>query len=285
MNSNHFRKPLFSNNQMLTTAGLIILAIACFINQANRKPTLVISKQDSAINFNNTFLTFMSAGNKRLVTDLLWIETLIESDLEHYKKNDLNNWMYLRFDAISVLDPLFYENYLYGGQFLSIVKDDLQGASLIYEKGLLHYPDDYSLNYSAGFNYYFELGNSKRGVELLEKVKYHPKAPTFLPSIVNKLKLEVTNDLSLVYELVNHHYQSTADEQLKKRMMKELYAIKSEIDLKCLNGVNKDCDRLDYLGNKYIYKDGAFHTLLPFVRYRIKKKEDRVPSKSINTLK
>jgi len=285
MNSNHFRKPFFSNNKLLLTCATLTLFFACLINQENKKPLLVISKQESAINFNNNFLIFVSAGNKRLITDLLWIETLIESDLEHYRKNDLNNWMYLRFDAITVLDPLFYENYLYGGQFLSIVKDDLQGASRIYEKGIIHYPDDYHLNYSAGFNYYYEIGDLKRGLVLLDKVKFHPKAPTFLPSIVNKLKFEVTNDLGLAFELVSHHYQTTVDEHLKQRMKKDLYAIKAEIDLKCLNGKKEQCQRTDLNGDTYIYKDGSFHSLTPFIRFRIKRKNQNVPAESITTLK
>lgn len=126
-------------------------------------PIIVLNKQNTALNVNKNLLLFFNIGNKRLISDLLWVQTLLESDEEHYGKNDLNSWMYLRFLSISLLDPLFFENYMYGGLYLSIVKDDVLGAAEIFEKGLIYYPDNYNLNYYAGFNYYFELGDLKKG--------------------------------------------------------------------------------------------------------------------------
>lgn len=162
MNSNLIRKHFFSNNGLILSAALITLMSACLLNLQNKKPNIVLSKQDTAININTKFLALLSAGHKRLITDTMWIQTLIESDTEHYKKKDLNSWLFIRFNTISVLDPKFYENYSYGGQFLSIVKDDLEGAIYLYEKGLAVYPDDYKLNYDTGFINYFELGILKK---------------------------------------------------------------------------------------------------------------------------
>jgi len=275
MDSNLIRKPFSSNNILIFGVAIIFLLAACYLNLHNSKPTLVISKQDTAININTKFLMLLSAGHKRLITDLLWTQTLIESDIEHYKKKDLNSWLFLRFNTISELDPKFYQNYLYGGQFLGIIKDDIEGAKIIYTKGLKHYPEDYQLNFQAGFLYYFEAGDFKNGLKYLSRVENDPKAPVFLRSITNKLRFHVEGDLDNIFELVLLNYQSAQDEMFKQRLQKDLYSIRAEIDLNCLNGKKINCRYKDLDGDAYLSKDGHFESSKPFTPFRIHSKKQQ----------
>lgn len=272
-------KYFFSKELILITLGTVIFLSACLLNTRISKPDLNLSKQDTAININQNFLLFTNAGNKRLFTDLLWVQTLIESDIEHYKKKDLNNWLFHRFNTISVLDPKFYENYAYGGQFLAIVKDDLEGANIIYDKGLQFYPDDYLLNYNAGFLNYYEMDNYAKGLSQLEKISNHPRSPVFLQSIINKLRVSTGIELQEVFKLVHHNYETTKDEALKHRLLKDLYSIKAEIDLKCLNNSIAECDNKDLDGTPYIKKGSYYYSPKPFLQYRINKRseDDRTP--------
>lgn len=285
MDSKLYRNSFFTNNTLILIIALVLLLAACLINTLTKKPLITVSKQETAININTKFLSILSAGHKRLITDLLWTQTLIESDTEHYNKKDLNSWLFLRFKTISVLDPTFYENYLYGGQFLSIMKDDLEGASYIFDKGLTHYQDDYDLNYNAGFLYYFEMGDYKRGLKNIEKIQFHSRAPSFFPSVVNKLKMETgVLDLKTILSVVLAQYQSTHDKNLKLKFKSDLYAIKAEIDLKCLNSGNVNCDRFDAEYNNYILLNGKYHSQKSFTPYRLKKRGERSsPQKSITT--
>jgi hypothetical protein len=281
-------KYFFSSEMAIATGGCVLLLSACLLNLKNEKPELELSKQDTAINVNNNLLTYMSAGNKRLLTDLIWVQTLIESDIEHYKKKDLNSWLFLRFNSIATLDPKFYENYLYGGQFLAIVKDDLSGADVLYDKGLSFYPNDYQLNYGQGFLNYFEIGNYAKGLKHLELIKGHPKAPSFLISIINKLKVETGVGLEEVYKLVAHDLNTTQDETLKKRLIGDLYSIKAEIDLVCLNNNRGNCSLRDLNGDPYIQRDGQFYSPQLFLRYEIGKKssvQNAKVSRRINFIK
>ena len=143
------------NNSLLIILIIIFFAIAGVLNRNIVKPTFVVSKQQSALNINQDFINIFDLGQKRLLSDILWITTLLESDLSHYKGKDLNSWLYLRFLTISTLDPLFLQNYQFGGQYLSIVKDDLVGAKTIFEKGLKAYPNDYNLIFNIAFLYAF----------------------------------------------------------------------------------------------------------------------------------
>jgi hypothetical protein len=288
MDSKLYRNSFFTNNTLIVVLASVLLISACLINTQTKKPVISLSKQETAININTKFLSILSGGHKRLITDLLWTQTLIESDTEHYKKKDLNSWLFLRFNTISILDPKFYENYAYGGQFLAIIKDDLEGADAIYDKGLGYYPNDYSLNYQAGFMNYYEIGNFKKGYKYLNRVIDDPKAPSYLRSIISKISYEVSGDLTETYKLVQYNHEVAKDENLKQRLWSDLYAIKAEIDLKCLNNNGSGCAMKDEAGELYQKRGHAYYSVRPFSKYGIKiRGENKSPPQNqmINTIK
>lgn len=270
MRPSGLRKHFLSKDPLLLVVAVLLLFSAGFIHHHTTRPLIQITKQDTALNVNKDLLIFISAGNRRLFSDLLWVQTLLESDLERYSNRDLNNWLYLRFITIQALDPNFYENYLYGGQFLSIVKDDLEGANVLYEKGIERFPDDYELNFQAGFMNFFEIENFELALKYLNKIEDHPKAPVFLKSIINKLKYGLSHDLEATFQLVLLNYQSTKDKTLKERLWRDLYSIKAEIDLKCLNEKKSNCSIKDLEGNKYIKKGDIYYSPQPILKYGIK---------------
>lgn len=281
---NRIRKHIFGNSHLLLLVGLILFILAGTLNNSFKKPALKLSKQDTALNINKDLLGFLSAGNKRLLTDLLWVQTLMESDLDHYSQHDLNSWMYLRFLTISYLDPRFYENYLYGGQYLGIVKDDLLGAVDIYQRGLKFYPDDYKLLYHLGFTYYFELSDYQNGIKYLKQIEFHPRAPSFLKVIVNKMDFETTRNFDLALAFVGDNLSKTTDKHLKEKLTKDFYALKAERDLRCLNSGKDNCDRLDAEGRFYYFKEGKYRSPKLFVPYRLKKKGDQSVPHPVDTI-
>jgi hypothetical protein len=254
---------------------LLFIILCGTININLKKPELVVSKQESALNINNNLLLFFSAGQKRLLSDLLWITTLLESDLEHYKKRDLNSWLYLRFNSIISLDPKFLEAYQFGGQYLSIVKDDLIGGEQIYLKGLSYYPEDYSLNFNLGFLYAMEMKKFDLAIPYFEKVQFHHKAPRFLPSIVSKLKYKTDNSLEFAYQLNLELFNNAKDETVKNVYLHNLYSIKAEIDLDCLNNNKKNCSTIDQLGKPYIFQNNKWSAQQKYRKFDLFFKEDQ----------
>jgi tetratricopeptide (TPR) repeat protein len=250
---------------------VILLVAAGKLNNSFTKPVIEIRKQDSAINFNSDLLRIFSMGQKKLLTDILWISTLLESDEEHYNKKDLNSWIYLRFVSIFNLDPQFLNAYRFGGQYLSIVKDDLLGADIIFQKGLSHFPDDYDLNYHAAFLYGFELGQYEKAIKSYEKIVNHPRAPEFVSSIINKFRYSLNDDLPLTFKVVLETYKNTPeDSNIKTKLFHDLYAIKAEIDLDCLNNTKKDCSRIDFSQKPYILlSDGTYKSAYEFKKYKM----------------
>ena len=265
-------KPKF----VLIMSGFIVLFVLLFaLKDSSKAPKLEISMEDRATNYSSTFLKFTSLGNYRMISSLLWTHTLLFSDYEHYKGNDLNSWMYLRFKAISDLDPKMYENYYWGGQYLSIVKDDVFGAEEIYNLGLKQFPEDLWLNYLSGFNYIYEIGDKEKGIERFLTIKDHPKLMKtipILPSITAKL-LRDSDDLESIFLMVRSAWEKAPDENMKKRYWNSLYAIRAEIDLKCLNENRTNCRKKDIAGNPYVLNNGQYKALREWKKFQTKKRE------------
>lgn len=254
---------------------LVFFLVVNFINEQQTRPPINVSMQNKAININQNILSIFHLGEKRFISSLLWIKTLLDSDEEHYKKKDKNSWMFLRFNSIIDLEPKFYFAYFFGGRYLSIVKDDPAGAEVIQAKGLNLFPNDFWLNYDAGYNYYFELGEAEKAIKLYETIVLYPevkKYTPYLPSVLGRLKAS-EGDLTSAYELLLKMYQSESNEKetaLKRKLRDSLYNIKAEIDLKCLNSTNDDqCNKKDFDGFPYIFKNGIFTTAKPFKKFRI----------------
>jgi tetratricopeptide (TPR) repeat protein len=243
----------------------LFLIISSFFLRIEERPILEISKQKSAINFNTSFLQIMSLGNKRLIADYLWVQSLLEADLEHYEGKDLNNWLYLRFKTIVDLDPKFLEAYRYGGEYLSVIKDDPLGAKELLDIGLINYPNDYQLNWISGFNYYYELGDTQAAHNAFTKILYHPSAPPNLPTIVAKLKMKIgTKEDAL--ELVEQSLKKIDPKNkfVKQKFENDIISLKLQIDLECLNSGKNDCILHKPEGYNYILKNGKYISDRPF---------------------
>lgn len=251
---------------------ILFLLLSNRINTFNTKPKIVISKQESALNLNPEIVDFFSMGYRRFITSIVWISTILESDHEHYKKKDNNSWMFLRFNFISQLDEKFYENYAFGGPYLSIIKDDDVGAKIIYDKGLKIYPNDYDLILNAGFHYYFELNDLDKSVVLYSKLREFPQTPPHILSLTGRLISE-SGSLQDAYNLVLELYQKTKDNPaFELRYRRSLYAIKAEIDLNCLNTKKMNCEYNDFAGNPYVLKNGTYQAKEQWTPFRILRK-------------
>jgi hypothetical protein len=244
-------KPFSSQEFILGIIAITLFSIACLINHKINRPKIEVLKQDSAVTINRNLLKFFNLGNKRLIADMVWIQTLLEGDEEHYSKLDLNSWMYHRFMSIADMDPYFYENYLHGGMYLSIVKDDPLGASELFERGLMYYPEDYRLNYNMGYNLVFEIRNKKEGLKYFEKIVNNTSSPNYFPSLINKLRYEVFGDYEAAMIFLKNRLSQTMDPYIQKKIKSEIYSLKAEKDLNCLNNKRKGCDLLDGDGVPY----------------------------------
>ncbi len=251
---------------------LLISAMLLFLLAGSLAPqsyqNLNISKQEIAKTFKTDLFMIFNLGLKRAYADLLWIQTLLESDLEHYKKSDLNSWMYHRFNVVTDLDPYFLQAYQFGGQYLSVIKDDDQGALEIYKKGLNYYPNDFLLNFYLGTHYYLELDDSENALTHYDIASQDSKAPFFLRSLVARLMAEQGEIQDSFNILMTLYKNAEKGSDLKEKYFNSLYAVKAEIDLKCLNANESNCMTKDLEGNNYIENNGVWQTKKAWRKFR-----------------
>lgn len=266
------KNKFYFDKQIVFTSifGFSILFFAQSITQKMNKPEINISKQESAINLNQQVYQLFHAGQKRLLSSGLWIVTNLESDLEHYKKRDLNSWMYHRFKSIVTLDPLFEFIYPFGGVYLSIVKDDIPGASDIYSSGLKLFPDNYYLTYNAAYHFYFEAKDYVRAEPLYQKLLNDKRTPSYMRSPLARI-YSSQGKLEDAFQIILENYRQAPEGSLQKNKMHEqLYAIKAEMDLKCLNEkLSENCSLVDFDGEKYLYREGKYSAQKNWALYKI----------------
>lgn len=268
------RNSKYINNIIFTSSILFSLGLANYISSQSTKPPIFISRQNSSINFDKKVWDLFHFGQKRLISSLYWIATILESDVEHYKKKDLNSWMFLRFETITFLEPKFLETYTFGGPYLSIIKDDIPGASLIYQKGLEHYPSNYQLLKNAAFHFHFEAEDYVTAARVLKLLKAQPNVnPLLLTSLarIESSQGNLDNAFIVLSEIYNQ--LKVKNNPLAYKILSNLYAIKAEKDLECLNLEKNNCNHTDLSGNKYFKNNlGKYVALESWSPYRIKKK-------------
>tara|TARA_Y100001954_G_scaffold195145_1_gene210945 strand:+ start:14008 stop:14682 length:675 start_codon:yes stop_codon:yes gene_type:complete len=187
--------------------------------------------QKYSINFKSEYTKFLNVGLNSFFSKFLWISTVLKLDTAHYKKKDLNSWLFLKLSTITDLDPYFYDAFLYGGQYLSIIKDDPFGAESIYKKGLKNFKDDFWLNLNTGYNAFFELNKKKEGIHYYtealknsDSIKYNSHLPFFLTAYFTS-----KNDNKAAIKILELSLKNTKDPKLKKALIKKINALRIKI--------------------------------------------------------
>ena len=158
-----------------------LLSLSIFFKNDLQLKKFYIDPEIDEINFHEDFYKIVNLGQKRMISSLIWSHTLLFGDTEHIKEKSKYSWMFHRFNSISLIDPLFYENYFLGGQYLGVVKDDVFGSNRIFTKGLDRFPMDIELNFNLGFNYIFYNKNIPRGIKYWKNILSVPNIDNIKP--------------------------------------------------------------------------------------------------------
>lgn len=179
---------------------------------------------------NSDFIKIISFGNYRFISSYYWTKTLLDADVEHVKNRE-KSWLYYRFKLISDLDKSFYENYLHGGIYLSIIKDDTLGAEIIFNRGLEVFPNDYRLMYNAAFNYHFQLRDFNSSLILYQKIQQSPYSTgfTILPKLIEEAKAKRKSKESHI-QLLRFQLNKIKDIKEREVLIKKIEEIEKASD-------------------------------------------------------
>lgn len=97
-----------------------------------------------------------------------------------------NSWGFKMLDAITRLAPKFQMAYLAGPISLSVMVEDYEGATVLFERGLKEFPDDWQLAYRASYHFLFDKKDLPRAADLLNHAATHG-GPNWLKSLAARL--------------------------------------------------------------------------------------------------
>lgn len=137
-------------------------------------------------------------GIRVLVADLVWIDTLIKADI--VREDQPFTGLYRAFKTIVLLDPDNLYAYYISGLYLSVVKDDIKGATAILRDGVEHmirYPDTlqswenaWQLPFMLGYNLLFEEHEAEAGSKWMQHAGEMPKAPPYVRKLAQTISTE-----------------------------------------------------------------------------------------------
>jgi hypothetical protein len=153
-------------------------------------------------------------GFKESMADLFWL-SFIQHSFDCSKYKDPNGelcpyrWGYRTLDAASVLSPKFEVLYVHGAVKLTVLLEDHEGASVLFDRGLEHIKGSWLIPYRAAYLQMIELENHEKAATLLERAAQNG-APYWTRSLAARM------------------YQKSGRLELSFRVLKELYDEASE---------------------------------------------------------
>ncbi len=165
-------------------------------------------------------MEYYSFGFEETLSDLLWLNFIQNSYECTQKKICVHDWGYRTLKQATLLAPKFRSLYSLGASNLSILADDDRGAKEIFDRGLAEYPNDWEINYRAGYHYLLELDNPERAAQLFDQAARYG-APLWTRSLSANLysrvgQLETSE--RILKDMLNYEMGEEWEHALKTRL-------------------------------------------------------------------
>ncbi|MFZ3230293.1 MAG: hypothetical protein WA160_08820 [Pseudobdellovibrio sp.] len=163
----------------------------------------------------------MGMGMSIQTADSFWLRSIQDFDYCDHPLNDkeckAKSWLYEVLNLTTDLDSKFYDAYYYGGLALSVIISDFQGATKIFDKGILEFPQKWQLNYVAGYHAMFEEKNITKAATLFYTAAANG-APGWLNVLAGRLAVDAGNRdfaVQILTEIINNSEDPKLVERLK----------------------------------------------------------------------
>lgn len=168
-------------------------------------------------------------GLRLLVADLLWIDTLVQ--VEPTKSTEQLSTFFWSFKTITALDPDNLYAYVIAGLYLSVIKDDIRGATAILRDGTnwmkdhpFSWPGAWQLPFTLGYNMIFEEHEFEEGGRWIAEAAKMPNAPEYVVALGRRAATEAGR-LELGSRVLVNLYKKLSKPEERTAIEKKLSAI------------------------------------------------------------
>lgn len=132
-------------------------------------------------------------GFRHAMADTFWVRSIQDFDYcEQEIRKQLcrgRGWLYQTLDMVTTLDGRFRMAYSAGGMALSVIISDIQGASLLFDKAVQNFPEDWIILYKAAYHALYEEKDAAKAARLMQAAAEHG-APDWVYVLAGRLYTE-----------------------------------------------------------------------------------------------
>ena len=163
-------------------------------------------------------------GFRYAMADLFWIRALQDFDFCEEKLDSQicrgRGWLYQTLDVVTTLDSQFRTAYSAGGLALSVLVSDIEGASKIFDRAVVAFPDDWILLYKAAYHALYEEKDTLKAAGLMERAARRG-APDWVFSLAGRLYSD-SGRRELGLRLLDEMKNSGVDQRVQERLRQKL---------------------------------------------------------------
>lgn len=177
-------------------------------------------------------------GFSMVAADFVWLRLIQDFDFKEDPHLVNKGWAFQMLDLVTTLDPRYLIAYQMGPTVLSVLVHDVEGASILFERAVEHYPQEWPISYRAGYHFLYEVQDCTKAAHFFQKAVSNG-APPWISSLAARLY-----DKSGQYEIAKsvlteslRKFQGTAYEKYLKKRLADLESYKNDPQtqrLKCL---------------------------------------------------
>ena len=167
-------------------------------------------------------------GYSQPIADSLWIRAIQDFDFCESKIDENlckgRSWLYEMLDTITNLSPPFYMPFLVGPLALTVLISDIEGASRLFDKAVLAFPNDWKILFRAAYQALYEEKNDSKAAELMFRAAKNG-APEWAFALATRLYTRSGHE-EMAFRMFKDLEEQGFEDYVLKRMKQHLEKVK-----------------------------------------------------------
>lgn len=212
-------------------AGLVVASIGALIAAEQMRPSEVRALELAYLP-KGEYIKVAVLGYRQIASDLIWLKAVqYLGEINQTPEGWL--WAYHVMDVVTDIDPQFVAVYQAGGTILGVWAQRAQESILLLEKGVRHNPNEWTLPFFLGYDYFYELHDPVTAAKYFRMASALPGAPAYLPKLAARMTVEA-GDPAAALEFLERLYAQTQDERLQEALVQRMKEVIIERDIRFL---------------------------------------------------
>lgn len=138
-----------------------------------------------------------------------------------------NSWSFKMLDTVTKLAPKFAMPYLTGAVSLSILVEDFEGATVIFNRAIDNFPNEWPILYRAAYHFLYDKKDLPKAAELMDRAAKQG-GPVWLSSLAARLYSR-TGQIALGLQTLKAHRETLKEPSQQEFMDKRIRDLEAQL--------------------------------------------------------